>query len=909
MKTSRAIITACILALLAIHQYASATETASLSDTTARLEWTRAPDGWRLTTASALTPASATTSATAIPLGTTSGQYTILYSATEPPADPVPPRFKATGDVFPEPNYKYIMPTRKKSFLPAAFNLAGEQHAFYPSDLATAPDGSRTFTHSTDVADITARWSLDPSFPGDIRVTLTLTARKAGWFSMTTPTLATVDPRDLEWAVVPGYYKGSELNSDLVLSMCYGHGLPDRPVIVGEGSASTLASIITNKAGVTLAVIAEPGLVDPSSDKRIARERWRLGLSHMTRDSKLSPTLYRPLLGGEGSRLEAGETLALSFRYSLRRGDWFAAVKHATENIYALRDFLALKQPVRSLSQRLHSLHKYVTDDTTSLWHTEQFENKTIGAQAYNGGVVGANRDKSNPADYDAMKNSDYGAMWMLARITGDPRLVKDRLPHARNFKLVQQQSAPGFFQGAALGQYYLAKSSRFTEEWGDYVEPVALTYYTMLDIGNILLFEPGDAELRERLRLGAERLLAWQRSDGSWVVAYDHATQKQLFTELPDYRPTFYGLLVAHKILGDKKYLDAARRGADWLVENAVKPARFVGVCGDARFAADFATVQIAQGLLDLHELTGETRYRDAAIETARQYVTEIFTHPRATTEAKVANKVPVADWQINQTGLAFEHGSTIGSANGGGPILLASYAGLYVRMAQITGEPLFKDLARASALGRDAFLDPKTQVASYYWSNFNRGPGSFPTTHGGRLAGSPTTLYPKFNYARRGRFRFRAVSSRPRSARTPASVSRRGKSTASPPISHGLMLKRDAPRSTTSRPSLPTKQKLSFSCSTTARAPSRVPSNSPAHGKAFPFVMPWASPCHCPPPQKHGPSRFPHSVSRSSHSNQNEPHRSSLFFALLRVWAGGRRNAGFVSQWKIEQLRPAHT
>ncbi|MDR0901160.1 MAG: glycerophosphoryl diester phosphodiesterase, partial [Opitutaceae bacterium] len=305
---------------------------------------------------------------------------------------------------------------------------------------------------------------------------------------------------------------------------------------------------------------------------------------------------------------------------------------------------------------------------------------------------------------------------------------VKDRLPYARNFKLVQQQAGPGFFQGAALGQYYLAKDRRFTEEWGDYVEPIAITYYMMLDLGNILLFEPGDNELRERLRLGAGRLLEWQRADGSWAVAYDHATQKQLFTELPDLRPTFYGLIVAHRILGGEKYLAAARRGADWIIENAVKPARFVGVCGDARFAPDFATVQTSQALLDLFDLTGDARYRDAAIETARQYVTEVYTHPGATRKTKQAGGAAREDWEINQTGLAFEHGGVLGSANGGGPILLASYAGLFIRMSRLTGEPFFRDLARAGVLARDAFVEPRTQVASYYWSAMNAGAGSFP-------------------------------------------------------------------------------------------------------------------------------------------------------------------------------------
>ncbi len=43
---------------------------------------------------------------------------------------------------------------------------------------------------------------------------------------------------------------------------------------------------------------------------------------------------------------------------------------------------------------------------------------------------------------------------------------------------------------------------------------------------------------------------------EGRWVVAYDHATQQPLFTDIDDLRPTFYGLLIAYKLLGDKKYL-----------------------------------------------------------------------------------------------------------------------------------------------------------------------------------------------------------------------------------------------------------------------------------------------------------------------------------------------------------------
>ncbi len=51
-----------------------------------------------------------------------------------------------------------------------------------------------------------------------------------------------------------------------------------------------------------------------------------------------------------------------------------------------------------------------------------------------------------------------------------------------------------------------------------------------------------------------------------------------------------------------------------------------------------------------------------------------------------------------------------------------------MFIRMYELTGEALFADMARAAAVGRDAFVDPKTSVASYYWQAMNRGAGPYP-------------------------------------------------------------------------------------------------------------------------------------------------------------------------------------
>ena len=168
--------------------------------------------------------------------------------------------------------------------------------------------------------------------------------------------------------------------------------------------------------------------------------------------------------------------------------------------------------------------------------------------------------------------------------------------------------------------------------------------------------------------------MLNWQKPDGSWAVAYNREGE-ELFPELKDFRSTFYGLLVAYRILGEEKYLDAAIKGADWYLENGVAKGCFLGVCGDVRYVPDFATAQTAQAYLDLYDLTGKTVYKDAAVQAAKIYTTHVYTHPIPTQESKTVKDKQLQDWEISQAGLSFEHGGAIGSANGHGPILLALF------------------------------------------------------------------------------------------------------------------------------------------------------------------------------------------------------------------------------------------
>jgi hypothetical protein len=648
------------------------------------------------------------------------GKYTILYTKEKPSNDPLLDLVGDKAASFPDPVYDHIYDRWRESIAGVPLNVAGKAISFYPSKFEKQ-SGKILFSKETSEASVQATWSLDPTYKTDILVNIKLVAKQAGYYSIASPSLASVSTEQLTWGMIPGYFQSNEIQSDLVLSYGYGQGIPNKPLIFRERGAGTLSPMISSKQGFTMAAVPEPGQSrHPWEDSKNTHKQWKIGMSVMDRSGLFTPVVYHPVLGQEGSFIEAGESKVFSFRYVLKTDDWYAVYRHVVNDVYKFKDAIALKDTKQSLTDRILKMSDYLKNDSTSMWNVHQYGKMKIGAQNYWGGILGA--------DKDAMKNSDYGAMWMLAKITNDSVLRTTRLPFARNFKLAQQQETQGFYQGAATGQYYLWKSKKFIEEWGDHVEPIGLTYYVMLDIGNMLLFEPNDQELKDRLRLGADRLLKWQKEDGSWEIAYDRTSEKPEFPELKDLRPTFYGLLVAYRILGDAKYLDGARKGGDWFVKNAVDRGCFLGVCGDFRFIGDFATGQSVQALLDLYESTKEEKYKKSALKTAQIYTTSVYTHPIPNRSIKKVKEVSLEDWQISQVGSRFEQGGLLGSANGNGPILLASHAGMFVRLFGLTQDSLYLDMARVAAWGQDAFVNPETHVASYYWNKMNAGVGKYP-------------------------------------------------------------------------------------------------------------------------------------------------------------------------------------
>lgn len=585
-------------------------------------------------------------------------------------------------------------------------DIEGKDFTFYPSSAEASGDTAIVFRQTLRFGEMEAHWQVDPQYPSDVKVSISVKMTKKGSLSIGSSSLAIFDPKDISWGMIPGNWYGTELQDNIDLAKRYSMGIPSIPLLAKEQSTMTLCPLLTDKQKMTLAVIPEPGMAnDPWADSTYTKTINKVGMSIMNRHDELTPVLYSPILGQEGSKVDKGDIVTLNYRYSIGDNDWFPVFTHAVDDVYRLPSMLDLQTNHMSLSKRVSRMQKYLRDEKKSSWSIWKSRGYEIGA--------------------NGAKIADAGTMYMIA-LNGNDSAMNARLPYVRNYKLAQQQLEPGFFQGAALGEY--ADQDGVESERGNWIEPLHTTYYTMVDFANMLLFNPADTELQKRLQLAANCLLKWQHNDGGFDVGYDRLSHKLAFSDLKDFRPTWYGLLIAYRMLNDKKYLDAAEKGARWLYENGVKKGYYLGVCGDARNTWDFATAQCSQAYIDLYDITHNELYRTAAIEAAKAYTTSIFTHPVASDKTKYVNGIAHKDWEINQTGLGVEH---IRGTASEGPILVSSYTGLFVRIYEYTHDPVFLTMARVAARGRNAYVDQESGQAIYYWhtqENLKKGAAMFP-------------------------------------------------------------------------------------------------------------------------------------------------------------------------------------
>jgi len=189
----------------------------------------------------------------------------------------------------------------------------------------------------------------------------------------------------------------------------------------------------------------------------------------------------------------------------------------------------------------------------------------------------------------------------------------------------------------------------------------------------------------------------------------------------------TWQNSLALYRMSGEKNYLEKARQGADEYIAKRIDVTQTdfsdVQIESGERFPSSWTPKWI--DLLELYEQTSDKKYLDAAVKGAKLFVNFVWMEPQVPAGNIMVNKgdsvgryayqnrftanykpmqkaeQAVAPWRVSQIGLVPESTTTYDINRA---IFLTHYAAYLLRLSSYCHEPFFKDIARNAVVGRYA-------------------------------------------------------------------------------------------------------------------------------------------------------------------------------------------------------------
>ena len=470
---------------------------------------------------------------------------------------------------------------------------------------------------------------------------------------------------------------------------------PVKSYLTPEAMATTAATFVT-AGGLTEGVAADPAEIP----YRFATfQNSRFGLTLRDVDGQARPMLFAPVLGGEGSQRAAGERFAFKTRYVLAAGDWYAGLQHVLRDVFAYR--AERQNAAISLNDTLDNMIAFAMDDAYSGWVPE-------------------------------LKGFDY--KW---DVPGTVKVVSAL--HALGVALVTGDREIYNRRALPLIEYVMSREKYLyaTDEAITYQNPSHFLRGPCVEIGELAGLFAMTGGKSVGFKREAERLFGKPR-------------RLNLLTDTGG--GTWQDALAMYRITGEQSWLQKARRGADAHVKAEIDtlPGDFMTnsalVDKQAAFYVDYGPRWF--DLYELYEATGERRYLDAAVTSARAMLLMLRSHPfapattmlvnqggrvpgvvnwqrvpnpksgpneptwirvpRDTTTAVPEQRIPA--WRTSLVGLPPEQGRTYGL----GPIMLTHHAAWLLRLAHHANDPLLREAAENAVLGRYA------NFPGYYFTSF---------------------------------------------------------------------------------------------------------------------------------------------------------------------------------------------
>ncbi|MDG2534235.1 hypothetical protein P6144_11285 [Sphingomonas sp. HITSZ_GF] len=499
--------------------------------------------------------------------------------------------------------------------------------------------------------DFTLEAWLEPAAKGgDPVIGFRFTPKRAGWYSIGYTGAPTADAAAVDDLWQPPIWQEKRF--------------PRGPILSASNLTMVPATTVTS-GGRTIGVTPDPAELPFAMPNR---DNAGFGVMLRNPAGQAQPMLFAPVLGGKGSRMEAGQAYSFRLRPFVVKGGWYDAFRHLARDLYQVGD--AHENLDISLNQTLDNMVDFAMNDRWSGWEQD---------------LKGFNYDSDVPGTVKVVSALQPIA---VALIRDDADIYRRR--------------------GLPMAEYLLSREKfLFTTD---------RSIKTQAPSANMNGPAAGLSELAALDELTMGRNYAFHRLANDAIDL-----NKTTNLDRPDPSRTFWNYLALYRINRDPKLLDEAKKLADAYIARRIDTPqtdmRDAGV--SAQFWSDWGPHWIE--LLQLWEETKEPRYLAAAHRGAERYASYTWIWPVAPKGAvtvdkggKVAigadargweqapmdspeRKLP--SWTVSQVGLVPEASNTL---SGNPAVMLAMHAPHFLEIAAATGDTLLHDFARSAVIGR---------------------------------------------------------------------------------------------------------------------------------------------------------------------------------------------------------------
>ena len=441
--------------------------------------------------------------------------------------------------------------------------------------------------------------------------------------------------------------------------------LPDQPYLT-QAFRCPLPTTLVTAAGATTGVIAAPGELPfmpmPTNDNS------PFGVVVRSESGETQSAIFAPVLGGQGSRGDAGDRRTFSAHLIVHAGDCIDTFEHLARTIYGFRDYR--QNSLCSLNRTLETMIEYGMSE----W--SRFNDELRGC------------DYSTDAP-DSVKNVSSLHPLSVALVTDDWEILKQRAWPMLEYALSREkflfttnpeqktQNASTGMTGPGVPLSELTSLYLMSGRRADLFLAAAKRLYGQDKVFNLQAVTKGDRwqnalaiyrateadEWRQRtIKLAdayLERRLATRPTD------WDDPDAEGMFF-WPSFVPQWIELLELYEAIPEQRYLHAAKAGARAYTQ-------FIWFCP-----------WIPEGTVRVNESGKAPRYR-----SGNRF--EDIKLPAEEVEA----------WRVSEIGLTPE---SAGTCKGHRARLNAHYAPSMLRLSQLTGDKFLHDVARSAIIGRYA-------------------------------------------------------------------------------------------------------------------------------------------------------------------------------------------------------------